>query len=79
MPEADTEHGDFSVEVFDCVGGDAVIFERFAGTGGDNEMRWVERNKLVHRHLIIAEDFDVRAEFAEVLDEVVGEGVIIID
>ena len=41
-------------------------------------MRRVECDELIYRHLIIAEDFDIRAEFAEVLDEVVGKRVVVI-
>jgi len=32
-------------------------------------MTRVHRDQLIYRHLIITEDFDVRAEFAEILDE----------
>ena len=65
--------------MFDGIGGDAVVFERFAWTWGDDEVSWVEGDELIHRDLVIAEDFDIRAEFAEVLDEVVGEGVVVVD
>ncbi len=43
--------------------------------------RWIglEGDQLVQRDLVVAEDADVRAEFAEVLDEVVGERVVVID
>jgi hypothetical protein len=79
MPKADAEHGDLAGEVLDGVRGNTVVFERFARSGRDNEMGRVEGNELVYRHLVITEDFDIRAEFAEILDEVVGKGVIVID
>ena len=79
MSETDSEDGNFSVEIFDRIGGDAVVFDGFAWSWGDDEMRRVERDELIHRHLVVAEDANVRAEFAEVLDEVVGEGVVVVN
>jgi len=79
MSETDTEYGNLAIEVFDGVGGNAVVFERFAWSWRDDEVRRIEGDELVHRDLVIAENFDVRAEFAEVLDEVVGEGVVVVD
>ncbi len=42
-------------------------------------MRRVEGDQLVHRDLVITKDTDIRAQLAKVLDEVVGEGVVVID
>lgn len=73
MSETDTEHGNLAIEVFDGVRGDAVVLDGFAWSWGDHKVRRVERDELIHRHLVVAKDFDVRAEFAKVLDEVVSE------
>ena len=73
MPEADSQHGDFAREVFDRFGRDAAIFERFAWTWGDDEVVRLEGNQFVQRDLVVAIDTNVRAEFTEVLNEVVGE------
>lgn len=78
MSEADAEYGNLAIEVFDGVGGDAVIFERFAWTWRDDEVTRVEGDELIHRHLVVAEDANVCAKFAEVLDEVVGERIVIV-
>ncbi len=73
MAQADSQHRDFAVEVFDRLGGDAVILDGFAGAGGDDQVIRFEGDQFVERDLVIAEDFDVCAQFAEVLDEVVGK------
>ena len=79
VPETDTEHGNFAVKIFDGFGGDAVVFQGFAGSGGNDEVTRIERDELVHRDLVVAEYFDVRSEFAEVLDEVIRKRVVVID
>jgi hypothetical protein len=79
MPEADSEYGNLAVEVLDGIGGDAVVFERLTGSRRDDKVRWIEGDELIHRDLIIAEDFDICAEFAEILDEVVSERIVVID
>jgi hypothetical protein len=73
MSEADSEHGDFAIEMFDGVGGDAVIFDGLTGSRGDDKMRRIEGDELIYRNLVIAEDTNLRAQFAEVLNEVVGK------
>jgi len=78
MPKANAKHGNLTVKVFDGIGGNAIVFERFARSGGNDEVTRIERDELIYRDLVIAEDFDIRTEFAEVLDEVVGEGVVVI-
>jgi hypothetical protein len=60
-------------------GGDAAVFDGFAWSWGDDEMVRLEGDEFVHRNLVVAEDANVRAEFAEVLDEVVGEGVVVVN
>ena len=41
-------------------------------------MTRIEGSQFVQRDLVVAEDANVRAKFAEVLDEVVGKGVVVI-
>ena len=79
MTETNTEHRDFAIEVFDGIRRDTTIFDGFAWTWRDDEMVRLECDQLVQGNLVIAKDANIRAEFAEVLDEVVGEGVVIID
>jgi hypothetical protein len=39
----------------------------------------LEGDQLVQGNLVIAKDANIRAKFAKVLNEVVGEGVVVID
>jgi hypothetical protein len=78
MSKADAEYGNFAREMFDGFGGNAAIFDGFAWTWRDDEMVRLEGDQLVQGNLVIAKDANIRAEFAEVLDEVVGEGVVVI-
>ena len=73
MPEADSQHRNFARKIFDGFGRNAAVFERFAWTWGDDEVVRFEGDEFVQRDLVVAVDADVRAEFAEVLHEVVGE------
>ena len=79
VSETNPENRNFAGEVPDGVGGNTVVLDGFARSRGDHEMRRIERDQLVHRDLIVAEDPDIRTQLAKVLDKVVGEGVVIID
>ncbi len=57
--------------MLDGISGDAIIFDGFAWSGRDDQVGGIERNKLIHRDLVIAEDANVRAEFAEILNQVI--------
>ena len=52
---------------------------RFAWTWGDHEVVGLEGDEFVQRDLVVAVDANVRPEFTEVLNEVVGEVVVVID
>ncbi len=73
MPKADAEHGDFAREVFDGFRRDAAIFEWLAWTRGNDEMVRLEGDEFVQRDLVVAVHANVRAKFAEVLDQVISK------
>jgi hypothetical protein len=79
MSETDSENGNPACEMFDGFGGNAAVFDGFAWAWRDDKVVGLEGDQLVQRDLVVAEDAYVRAEFAEVLDEVVGERVVVID
>jgi hypothetical protein len=79
VTETNAKHGDFAAEVSDGIGGNAIILDRLARSGGDHQVRRVEGDELVHRDLVVTKDSDIRAQLAEVLDQVIGKGVVVID
>ena len=52
------------------------------GVHGPGEMTMcsrIQRLDVVERDLVVAHDLHVRAELAQVLDEVLGEAVVVVD
>ena len=80
MAEADAEDGEFWAEVADDVVADAA-FAGSAGAGGDDDVSRLQVLDLLDGDFVVAEDFDCLpgADFAQLLDEVVGEGIVIVD
>jgi hypothetical protein len=78
MSEANPEHGNPACEMFYRISRDTVIFDGFAGPWGNDKVRRIKCDQIIKRDLIIAEDAYLRAELTEVLDEIIGEGVIVI-
>src|SRR5262245_49012511 len=79
VPEADAEHRDAALrEGADRGDGDAGV-GRPARARRDDERVGRAREQLGHGRDVVADDLDVRAELAQVLDEVVREGVVVID
>src|SRR5690348_3629995 len=76
MTEAHAEDRHLAAERADGVVGDACVVRR-ARTWGDHDA--VEPRQLVHGDLVIAEHLRLGAELGHVLDEVVGEGVVVVD
>ena len=52
---------------------------RRAGTGRDHQSVGPSLEQLGDRRLVVAHNLDLRPELAEVLDEVVGEAVVVVD
>ena len=54
-------------------------FVRCAGAGGDTNFFGSQCTDFRDVHGIVADDFHIGTKLAKVLDEVVGEGVVVID
>ncbi len=52
---------------------------RCAGTGRQQHGGGVQRPRLIHRQVVIAHHMRRRAQLREVVDEIVGEAVVVID
>ena len=80
VAEADAEGGEFWAEVHEDIVGDAG-FLGGAGAGGDEDVGGFEGFDFVDGGFVVAEDAHGAAgvELADALDEVVGEGVVVID
>jgi hypothetical protein len=49
-----------------------------AGSGGDYQPVRVDRPNSLQVYLVIAKDLDLLSQLAEILHQIIGEGVIII-
>src|SRR6185437_5111592 len=78
MAEADAEDGDAAGEVLDGRHADAG-FERGAGTRRNDQSRGLQGFDPGQGHLIVAADLDGLSQLAEVLGEVVGERVVVVE
>jgi hypothetical protein len=78
MAEAHTKDGNFAGHAANEVDGDAGFLWR-AGTGREDDAVGIEGFDFFRSEFVVTADFDVGAEFAHVLDEVPGEGVIVIE
>ena len=78
VSEADAEDGFLAGEGADHVEGDAG-FGGGAGAGGDEDAVGVEREGFGGRDLVVAEDALFDAQLTEILDEVEGEGIVVVD
>src|SRR6185437_6491014 len=84
MAEADAEGGDLLVgrqrgEALDERDEDAGVL-RCAGAGREDDSRGAQGDNFVGGDLVVAFDDDLAlTQFADVLDEVVGEGVVVVE
>ncbi len=78
VAEADAEDGRGGTQCLDDGAGNARFVGR-AGTWRHANAAGLERFDLSEIHRIIANDFHFRTELAEILHEVIGEGVVVID
>ena len=54
-------------------------FGRRAGAGGNHDALGIQRLDLGHGQFVIPDDVNVSAQLGQVLHDVVGEGVVVID
>jgi hypothetical protein len=80
MPQADAQDRQLAGEFGDTFDRDAG-FAGGAGTGRDNEPVGLAREDFVDGDLVVAVDLDVErgVDLTQALDQVVGEGVVVID
>lgn len=78
MAEADSKSGNARSKFFDHSTTDARLLWR-AGTGGNADMIRLLFGDLIESDLIIPVNLHLRTHLSEVLDEVVGKGVVVVD
>src|SRR5260221_4485513 len=78
MAETYAEYRYFASEALDQRYRDPRLGRR-AGTGRDDDLFRSPRRDLLERDRIVAIHIHVGTQFAEVLDEVVGEAVVVVD
>src|SRR5215204_5238903 len=77
VAEADTKGGNILTDLLDQLDRDPGLVRR-AGTGGDYYPIRVERGDFLRRDLIVAPHEDLGPELPEILDKVVGKGVVVV-
>jgi hypothetical protein len=78
VPETNSQHWNFSREMPDQIDADARLMRR-ARTGGDDNPLGPHVLDLAHGHLIIAANLDLAAQLPNVLDQVVGERIVVVE
>ena len=78
VPEADPQDWNFSGKVADEVERDAG-FVRRAWSGGQDDLTWNHVFDLIDRDLIVTTDTHFLSSLANVLDEVEGERVVVVE
>ena len=78
VPETHSEDGEARAEGLDDFAADAG-FGRGAGAGGDDDAFGGECFDFGHGDPVVAHNPEVSSQLAEVLDEVVGEAVVVIE
>ena len=78
MAEANAEQRHLAGKAADHVDADAGIL-RLARTGRDDDAIGLARGDFIERDLVVAAHFELLPQLAEVLRQVVGEGVVVID
>ena len=78
VAQADAEDRDGRSPVSNRFDAHAGLFGR-ARSGRQHDRRWRELANLVDADRVIPSHDDFRAQFAEILDEVVREGVVVVD
>ena len=78
MPEADAENGNALRGFVDQIEADSRLVGG-AGTRREHDRVRIGREHVGARELVVAVDDDLRPQSAEVMDEVEGETVVIVD
>ena len=78
MSQADAQHRNFAREALDQRHADASFFRR-AGPGRNHDALGRELLDFVERDLIVAANFELLPHLAEVLRQVVGERIVVVE
>ena len=78
MAQAHAQDRDFAASLGDEIETDPSLVRR-AGTRRQHDRVRFERNGFRRRQLVISADIASHPQFADVMDEIVGEAVIVID
>src|ERR1700722_19807891 len=78
VSQANSKHRNFSSEVTDQLDADACFVWRAWPWRDDDALR-PQLLHLAHRDVIVAPDLDFGAQFADVLDQVVGERIVVVE
>src|SRR5271168_4695637 len=78
MSEADSENRDFPGKMADQLNADAG-FLRSARPRRNQDAFGAHGFYIADRYLIVAAHLDFRAQFAQILHQVVGEGIVIVE
>src|ERR1044072_2236788 len=78
MAETDAENWQLAGELLDYFQGNACVVWRSRAGRGHYSIR-LQRFDLFERYFIIPTNFDLLTQFAEVLNEVVSERIVVVD
>lgn len=78
MPQADAQGRDLGGEGVKNLEGDSGA-GRLARSGADEDPPGVEAGDLKRCDLVVSKDLDLRSQLLQVLDQVVGKGVVVIN
>ena len=78
MAQADAEQRNFAPELADDFDDDAGFFRR-AGAGGNHDAVGLLGGDIGEGDLVVAMDFELFAQLAEILRQVIGERIVVVD
>ena len=78
LAEADAEHRNGRRGLVDQIEADAGLVRR-AGAGREHDRVRIGGDHVARGHLVVAMHGDLRPQLAEIVDEVEGEAVVIVD
>jgi len=78
MSQANAEQWDSPREVADELDADAG-FLRSAGAGRDHDPLGTEPFDFLYRNLVVPPHLDLRAQFSQILDQVVGKRIVVVE
>lgn len=78
MSQADPEQGNFAGKMADQVDADSGFLRRAWSRGKQNALG-VHGVDFCHSQLVVPAHYDLRSQFTQILDQVVGKGVVVVE